>query len=482
MRNTRWCHVILGHKNDKFEDGSSQDDNLKEASPPKRSRCSNDNGGCGEKICVEVDGGTVLCVTNDCSVNNGNCEDNLCVDTWMLSNISIECVTKDGEIAIDIDRKLENLQGCFREVNKQSSTNVKSIGGCQAYCGTKYYTIKFPHSTESNEKDEESDKLSDDPDGVCVCADEINRRVELKKCSVSCSDGTLCGGPDHFSVYAKPSKGFSLIGCFKFVSEETLVRRDAPSDNVEFFSSKCHEQCLDGNYFFLITSWTDEDPECFCASSLKVNGQLEPGQCEMKKREVYLVREDQQILQINSNGKDILHALFFDSVNMRLDYTDNFKTAHYCLNDKNERFSKECKQWKCTPGWTGNLCDIRDCNVQNGMCHKDTKCLTDTIGERSVSYCGCDSDLELTNKTLCLESRLVAEVAGVGSTVMIIVIVGSAVGGILLGSGTAFTIWKVRKSVMEKEEEEEEGEEEGGEEALLNESCKQMGLAKLSAS
>ncbi|ESN97683.1 hypothetical protein HELRODRAFT_177738 [Helobdella robusta] len=159
---------------------------------------------------------------NLCRENNGGCGENVCVEVQSdVFDFQVKCNSPDKEIfnVPEVYVKPKNdwiYKGCFNKVQSSKELRIDSVKSCFEYCKeTSFYAMK---------------------DGrLCTCANSVENEAGADKCDKKCSDGLSCGGSSFHSVYASNSE---TCQCGR---------------KIEFKDQLSKEQCKEPSVFALLS-------------------------------------------------------------------------------------------------------------------------------------------------------------------------------------------------------------------------------------
>ncbi|ESN97678.1 hypothetical protein HELRODRAFT_177733 [Helobdella robusta] len=302
--------------------------------------CEENNGGCGEDVCVEVQGD--------------------------VFDVQVKCNPPDEEIFkvpevyentnLDEPKNDWNYKGCFNKVQSFKELMIVSLNSCFEYCKeTSFYAMK---------------------DGrLCTCANSVENEAGADKCNKKCSDGLSCGGSSFHSVYAKKSNQSITVGCFKYL--------DLEHKHDQLLSKAlCLDKCKELGFPYSGT----RDETCQCGRKIEFKDQLNKEQCE----------------------EHFVFA-FLSDVSPELDVQGKPTKYNYCMNDKIEIKKAYCRTGHCRIGWTGALCDKRDCGVNNGDCGKEMMCVQEIVNNIMFEKCLCGKGFVTTIESQCKKQEMLRE-------------------------------------------------------------------------
>ncbi|ESN95778.1 hypothetical protein HELRODRAFT_178959 [Helobdella robusta] len=127
--------------------------------------------------------------------------------------------------------------------------------------------------------------------------------------------------------------------------------------------------------------------KCICGSLMNASFQVATSKCNQKC-------QDYVTLSCGGDGMFSLYKTF-------LRYEASIE-RHFCIDTS--AGSPDCKPGRCDPGWTGPLCNKRDCSLNNGACPKDLICSKVFIGPEITSECYNAANFNRFQKTTPMTS------------------------------------------------------------------------------
>ncbi|ESN97649.1 hypothetical protein HELRODRAFT_177704 [Helobdella robusta] len=300
--------------------------------------CGENNGGCGEDVCVEV-GDDVF-------------------------DVQVKCNPPDEEIfKVPTVKPMSdwNYKGCFNKMHSSTEETIRSVESCSELCDETFYGIKNGE--------------------LCTCANIVDNEVGADRCNKKCSDGLSCGGESFYSVYAskvsdiflnrqfklakKASKSI-VVGCFKYLE---LEHKQNEKDKAH-----CLDSCKELGFPYSGTG----NETCQCGRDIEFKDQLNKEQC--KEPSVFFLLSD---------------------VSPDLDVRGKPTKYNYCMNDRIESKKAYCQTGLCKLGWTGALCDKRDCNTSDGACGEGMICVQEIVNYVTIAKCLCRDGLASVGEFEC---------------------------------------------------------------------------------
>ncbi|ESN97695.1 hypothetical protein HELRODRAFT_177750 [Helobdella robusta] len=290
-----------------------------------------------------VEATTASVVVNNCDVQNGGCGELVCIEVDSYeeddeAGSSIRCYEGDKEAIVGTAESQDNLvyKGCFTNMKEKNDFQTDSVKSCDKICSfTLFYGIKNKN--------------------VCTCSNAVEEELNAEKCDKKCSDGFSCGGISTYSVYAKFYNESMNVGCFKYLQLEH-------QENNSLTRPLCSIKCKELGYRFSGANAVN----CQCDNKFTFKDQVNKEQCTPL-------------------------SMFFTLTDVSPELEVNFKPSkyNYCINDREENMKTYCRSGVCKPGWTGALCDYRDCEENNGGCKKEMNCLEQTVNNVTINKCLC---------------------------------------------------------------------------------------------
>ncbi|ESN97961.1 hypothetical protein HELRODRAFT_177632 [Helobdella robusta] len=197
----------------------------------------------------------------------------------------------------------------------------------------------------------------------CHCGWSACEESESVNCNLMCSDDNPCGGPDHYIVFSAKLPKPSYVGCYsEGLQQENKLFRVIQGEAFTSCSVHCRTQ---NSIEFAIKN----SVQCICGNLMNASLQVATSQCNQKCR-------DSATLSCGGESKFSLYKTFsrFEAKSER----------HFCIDTS---AASDCKPGMCDPGWTGPLCNKRDCSLNNGACPKELVCSKVFIGPEITSEC-----------------------------------------------------------------------------------------------
>ncbi|ESN95050.1 hypothetical protein HELRODRAFT_193727 [Helobdella robusta] len=198
----------------------------------------------------------------------------------------------------------------------------------------------------------------------CHCGTSPDDQAESSYCAVKCpGDEHVCGGRLHFAVFSPELPEESFVGCYK----ETIRTAELQTVFVvqEFAFASCSVHCRTQNSIeFAIMKST----QCLCGDLMNATEQVPTAEC-------------------NENCVDDATSSCGGSQRFALYKTfsryEAKRERNFCLDRVAKR--PECGGGMCVPGWSGPLCNVRDCSVKNGACEGNSSCVEVIVGAEVVT-------------------------------------------------------------------------------------------------
>ncbi|ESN95785.1 hypothetical protein HELRODRAFT_178965 [Helobdella robusta] len=267
----------------------------------------------------------------------------------------------------------------------------------------------------------------------CHCGLSAGEPSESINCGLTCHDDLPCGG-HVYVAYIKQSKIFTIV--FQISAERPIPRYvGCYSDNLKQKNKvilvsqgvaykSCLVQCRTQNSIeFAIMGST----QCMCGNLINASEQVATSKCNRECEEGEACGGDQQfsVYKIFSRYEASIER-------------------HFCLD--NSAGSPDCKPGRCDPGWTGQLCNKRECSVNNGACPKDFFCSKVFVGPDITSECR-----RTVNYTSALENETGITVVSVWpnqSHWIALIIAGSFLSLLLMSIGSTVAYVKMKHPDM----------------------------------
>ncbi|ESN97706.1 hypothetical protein HELRODRAFT_177765 [Helobdella robusta] len=283
---------------------------------------------------------TTKVYVNKCEENNGGCGDSVCVEVESDNeDARVECHPPDKKV-IEVSETIDSTAMVYK--NECGEFN----GGCG--------------------------------DSVCI---EVTPDNEADLNTIS---GVICNLPDE-EVIEVPERQYVLrmcqqigerektnryvdLGCFKYLKLEH--KQD------QFLSkSLCLNMCAELGFPYSGTS----SNSCQCGRKIKFKDQVNIEQC---------------------TGSSSVYALLTD-VSTDFGIYDKSTKYNFCMNDNSERKKPYCRSGVCLLGWTGALCNNRDCYTNNGGCNATMKCVQEIVNNEMIEKCFCEDGFITVNGSFC---------------------------------------------------------------------------------
>ncbi|ESN97703.1 hypothetical protein HELRODRAFT_193182 [Helobdella robusta] len=97
------------------------------------------------------------------------------------------------------------------------------------------------------------------------------------------------------------------------------------------------------------------------------------------------------------------------SISPDLDAQGKPTKYNYCINDMIESTMNHCRSGVCVSGWTGTLCDKRDCDKNNGGCNSRMDCTREIVNNVMREKCICKDNLVSYMGTECLDIARISD-------------------------------------------------------------------------
>ncbi|ESN95001.1 hypothetical protein HELRODRAFT_193697 [Helobdella robusta] len=259
-------------------------------------------------------------------------------------------VLKISEIDVyEEDEQVEALQyvGCFGKVSgaKNTTTDVVSLDNCFRFC----FALHSPHLYVAiSQQQLQKPQISNTNTSTCHCNPRLDLWLNSENCTFRCNPEQLsCGGPNVFSVYSVvPSSSAYRI---------------------------CLEHCrVQHSEYFAIKNMED----CFCGFSTdQLNKQVHIHACN-------LICYDANSKRCGSRQHFSVYKIF-----SRYNFLEPDQNFHFCMNEL-EVVVHSCEPGMCLPGWTGEMCDVRNCLENKGSCpHSSFGCVTNMVNKKPFDEC-----------------------------------------------------------------------------------------------
>ncbi|ESN97667.1 hypothetical protein HELRODRAFT_177722 [Helobdella robusta] len=295
-------------------------------------KCGENNGGCGDSVCIEVE------------PDNG---------AGVEANAGVKCYSPDEEFIEVPEIKVQynyTYKGCFEIMHANDNLATASLESCFDFCSDSlFYGMK--------------DRK------YCACANNLENEVSANKCNKNCTEGLSCGGKATYSVYASKKSSESIdVGCYKYLELE--------HKHDQFLSKTlCLQKCK--NFGFPYSGTTSDS--CQCGRKIKFKDQVNIEKCRSSSSELVLLTD----------------------VSPDVNVYDKPTKYNYCINDKVESKKPYCRSGVCSLGWTGALCDNRDCSTNNGGCNETMMCVPEIVNNLMVVKCLCENGSTNVNGSFC---------------------------------------------------------------------------------
>ncbi|ESN95851.1 hypothetical protein HELRODRAFT_193494 [Helobdella robusta] len=258
--------------------------------------------------------------------------------------------------------------------------------------------------------------------GECHCGLSASEASESVNCNVMCSDGSPCGGPNHYIVFSADMPKPSYVGCY---SEAIKQKSKMIQVDQAVSYTSCLVHCKTQNSIeFAIMRGT----ECLCGNLMDASLQVATSQCNQ-------ACIDDATMSCGGTKEYSLYKMSsrFEASSER----------HFCLDTS--AGSPDCKPGRCDPGWTGPLCNKRDCSLNNGACPKDLICSKVFVGPEITSEC-----IKTLNYTEISENEttLAISVTSNQSHWIALIIAGSFFALLLMSIGSTVAYVKMKHPEM----------------------------------
>ncbi|ESN97962.1 hypothetical protein HELRODRAFT_177633 [Helobdella robusta] len=219
--------------------------------------------------------------------------------------------------------------------------------------------------------------------------EEANMDSPFKSCLLYCSVYQF----EEFAIkvvnFASTRTGLAtnfflfFLGAFKFLCPESCsVQSGATYTYVCTLKQDTRRSNQDGKY-------------CVCGDRLFAgNQQIDSSLCQMKCK--------------SENWKTCGSADTFSLYKRQnmFNYRNNPVNYHFCMNEK--EVASDCEPGHCTAGWTGELCDKRNCPVENGACGVNAICTQYNWAGSEIPECKYPENYGLNKNGLLQEFGFVA--------------------------------------------------------------------------
>ncbi|ESN97701.1 hypothetical protein HELRODRAFT_177759 [Helobdella robusta] len=188
----------------------------------------------------------------------------------------------------------------------------------------------------------------------CLCVIKTLGRLPSRKCNILCPDGLSCGGRLAYSVYT--GNELKCEGTIAGVTMEGWITSTLYF-TLATIVENCAAMCRNTSPFFIMTG---TNCSCFVPTNTI--------------RSENIVRTSKYCSLYNGllTLHTTIHVLKRNFKNHFPDETIDFERAH-----------------TCQPGWKGDLCDKRDCSLNNGGCGTTDICVSSKVNGAEISECLC---------------------------------------------------------------------------------------------
>ncbi|ESN97676.1 hypothetical protein HELRODRAFT_177731 [Helobdella robusta] len=304
--------------------------------------CEENNGGCGEDVCVEVQGD--------------------------VFDVQVKCNPPDEEIftvpevyensSLDKPKSDWNYKGCFNKVQSSKELMIISVKSCFEYCKeTSFYAMNIKRFFEFKKF-----RMVGYAHVPTVLRMKLVPTNAIRNVQMGCRVG-------------EKSNQSIAIGCFKYLELEH-------KHDQLLSKAFCLDKCKELGFPYSGT----RDETCQCGRKIEFKDQLNKEQCE----------------------EPSVFALLSD-VSPDLDAQGKPTKYNYCMNDKIESKQAYCKTGHCKIGWTGALCDKRNCGVNNGDCGKEMMCVQEIVNNIMFEKCLCGKGFVTTIESQCKKQEIMRE-------------------------------------------------------------------------